>query len=258
MKKIALLILGAVAFAQTSYANFKVGVMSGQEAELVYAAKKVAKEKFGLDVDVVEFDDYVIPNIALADGSIDANAFQHKPYLDRMVKERGFDLAIAGNTFIYPIGAYSKKIKNINQLKDKATIVIANDPSNGARALILLDKLGLIKIKDPKNLESSVLDITSNPHKFNFVEVDAAQIPAVLPDVDLAFINSNYAVNVGIIPDRDALIREDANSPYVNIIVVRKEDRNKQSVKDFVKAYQSDEVEKTAQKVFKGAAIKGW
>ncbi|MDO4776740.1 MAG: MetQ/NlpA family ABC transporter substrate-binding protein [Cardiobacteriaceae bacterium] len=257
MKHLALAILASLSLAATA-APFKVGSMGGQEADLVKAAAKVAKEKHGLDVEVVEFDDYVMPNVALADGSIDANAFQHKPYLNVMVKERGLDLVPVGNTFVYPIGAYSKKIKSIDELKDGATIALPGDPSNGGRSLILLDKKGFIKLKDNTNLESGVIDIAENPRNFKFSEVDAAQVPNVLPDVDLAFINSNYAINADLLPKRDALIMEDVDSPYVNIIAVRSADKDKEEVKKFVDAYHSKEVEEAAEKVFKGAAVKGW
>jgi len=256
MKKLTLaaIIAGFAIAAQA--APFKVGSMSGQEADLVKAAAKVAKEKHNLDVEIVEFDDYVAPNVALADGSIDANAFQHKPYLDVMVKDRGFKLVPVGNTFVYPIGAYSKKIKDIKELKDGATIGLPGDPSNEGRSLILLEKQGLIKLKDSSNLESTVMDIAENPHNYKFSEVDAALVPKTLPDVDLAFINSNYAINADLLPKRDALILEDPDSPYVNIIVVREADKDKDEVKKFVNAYHSKEVEDAAEKVFKGAAVK--
>ena len=258
MKKLTLaaIIAGFTLAAQA--APFKVGSMSGQEADLVKAAAQVAKEKHGLDVEIVEFDDYVAPNVALADGSIDANAFQHKPYLDVMVKDRGFKLVPVGNTFVYPVGAYSKKIKDIKELKDGATIGLPGDPSNEGRSLILLEKQGLIKLKDSKNLESTVMDIAENPHNYKFSEIEASQVSSVLPDVDLAIINSNYGVNAGLIPKRDSLFMEDANSPYVNIIVVRTADKDKDEVKKFVDAYQSKEVEDAAEKSFKGAAVKGW
>jgi len=232
MEKLTLAALIASLALAAQAAPFKVGSMSGQEADLVKAAAKVAKEKHNLDVEIVEFDDYVAPNVALADGSIDANAFQHKPYLDVMVKDRGLKLVPVGNTFVYPIGAYSKKIKDIKELKDGATIGLPGDPSNEGRSLILLEKQGLIKLKDSKNLESTVMDIAENPHNYKFSE--------------------------DLLPKRDALILEDPDSPYVNIIVVREADKDKDEVKKFVDAYHSKEVEDAAEKVFKGAAVKGW
>ena len=258
MKKLTLaaLIAGLAAVAQA--APFKVGAMTGPEGELVHIAAKIAKEKHGMDIEVIEFEDYVMPNVALSDGSIDANAIQHKPYLDVITKERGLDLVAVGNTFVYPVGAYSKKIKDIKELKDGAKIAIPGDPTNGARALILLDKQGLLKLKDNTNLEASVMDIAENPHNYKISEIEASQVPSVLPDVDLAIINSNYGVNAGLIPKRDSLFMEDANSPYVNIIVVRTADKDKDEVKKFVESYQSKEVEEAAEKSFKGAAVKGW
>ena len=259
MKKLALIILRALSLTAAAK-PFVVGSMSGQESDLVTAAAKVAKEKYGLEVEVKEFDDYVMPNVALNDGDIDANAIQHKPYLDSIVKDRGLKIVSVANTFVYPIGAYSQKIKKIDELKDGAEIVIANDPSNGARALILLDKKGLIKLKDNKNLSASPADIVENPHKFKITEVEASQIPNVLPDVDLAFINNNFAINAKppLVPTKDAVLVEDLDSPYVNMLAVREADKDKEEVKKFIQAYQSAEVEKAAEQVFKGAAVKGW
>lgn len=258
LKALSLAIVAALSTSAFAADTFKVGTMSGKEANLVLAAKKVAKDKYGLDVEVIEFDDYVTPNIALADGSIDANAFQHAPYLDTMVRERGFELVPVGKTFVYPIGAYSNKIDNIEALQDGATIAIPNDPSNGARTLILMDKSGLIKLADINNLEASVLDIVENPHNFDIKEVDAAQLPRVLDEVDVAFINSNFAVDAGLTPTKDAILREAEDSPYVNLIVVKKGDEDKEAVKQFVEAYQTPEVEAAAEEAFKGAAVKGW
>ena len=207
LKKLLLTILTSVAVNALA-ADLKVGGMSGSESDLLVAAKKVAKDKFGLDVEIILFDDYVTPNIALADGDIDINAFQHRPYLERMVEDRSFKLAVVGDTFVYPIGAYSKRIKSIDELKDDATIAVPNDPSNEGRTLILLHKKGLITLEDPKNLEASILDIKENPHNFDFKEIEAAQLPRMLDEVDLAFINSGFAVEAGLSPSEDAVFSE--------------------------------------------------
>lgn len=257
MKQLSLAIIAALSLGAHAEA-FKIGGMSGQEADLLYAAQSVAKEKFNLEVEVVEFDDYVTPNIALADGDIDANAFQHGPYLDAMVRDRGFDLVAVANTFVYPIGAYSRTLKSLDELEEGMTIALPNDPSNGGRSYLLLDSLGVITLKDNTNLESSSLDVAENPKKLKFQEVDAAQLPRVLDEVDVAFINSNYAVNADLIPKRDAIAMESLESPYMNIIAVRAEDADTEAVKQFVQAYQSDAVDAAAQEVFKGAAVKGW
>lgn len=260
MKKIKTLSLAVLAaLSLNSYsADLKVGAMGGQEADLVHTAAKVAKDRFGLDVEVVEFEDYVMPNIALAEGEIDANAFQHGPYLDAMVRDRNLDLVAVANTFIYPIGAYSQKINNIDELKDGAKIAFPNDPSNGARALILMHNQGLITLNDPTNLEASKLDVIENPRKFDLIDADAPSLPRILPDVDVAFINSNYAINADLLPKRDAILLEPEESPYMNIIAVRREDKDKKEILQFIDAYQSDEVAESAERVFKGAAIQGW
>lgn len=257
LKKLSLALLATVGITAQA-ADLKVGGMNGPESDLLVAAQQVAKDQFGLDVEIIRFDDYVTPNIALADGDIDVNAFQHRPYLERMVKDRGFKLAVVGDTFVYPIGAYSKKIKTVDELKDGATIAVPNDPSNEGRTLILLHNKGLIKLEDPKNLEASVLDIAENPRNFDFKEIEAAQLPRMLDEVDLAFINSGFAVDAGLTPADDAIFSEGTDSPYMNIIVAREADNNKESIKQFVKAYQSDAVKAAAQKAFKGAAVAGW
>lgn len=248
----------ALLSVSTFAAEIRVGTMSGKEADLLIAAKQVAKEKFNLDVDIVEFDDYVTPNIALADGDIDLNAFQHRPYLDRMVKDRGFKLVAVGDTFVYPIGAYSKKYQSLNDLPEGASVAIPNDPSNGGRTLILLAKQGIIELEDITNLEASVLDISKNPKHIDFKEIDAAQLPRMLDEVDVAFINSHFAVDAGLIPTKDAIIRESSDSPYLNIIAAREDNQHDEAVKQFVEAYHSDAVKKAALEAFKGAAVPGW
>ncbi len=257
LKKLSLAMLAALSIS-TFAADLKVGGMNGPESDLLVAAQQVAKDQFGLEVEIVRFDDYVTPNIALADGDIDLNAFQHRPYLERMVKDRGFKLAVVGDTFVYPIGAYSKKVKALDELKDGAIIAVPNDPSNEGRTLILLHKKGLIVLEDPTNLEASVLDIKDNPRQFDFKEVEAAQLPRMLDEVDLAFINSGFAVEAGLSPADDAIFAEGTDSPYMNIIVAREEDKDKENIKNFVKAYQSDAVKTAAKKAFKGAAVAGW
>lgn len=256
-KKLSLAVLATLSVSAFA-ADLKVGGMNGPESDLLVAAQQVAKDKFGLEVEIVRFDDYVTPNIALADGDIDLNAFQHRPYLERMVKDRGFKLVVVGETFVYPIGAYSKKVKSIDELKDGATIAVPNDPSNEGRTLILLHNKGLIKLEDPKNLEASVLDIAENPHKFDFKEIEAAQLPRMLDEVDLAFINSGFAVDAGLSPSKDTIFSEGTDSPYMNIIVAREADKDKATIKQFVEAYHSDAVKAAAEKAFKGAAVPGW
>ena len=238
----------------------KVGITSGPEREIAEAAKHVAKEKYGLEVELVAFNDYVVPNEALNNGDLDANAFQHVPYLEAQSKQRGYKLAVVGNTFVYPIVAYSKKIKNVSELVNGSTVAIPNDPTNGGRSLLLLQKYGLLKLKDGVGLLPKVTDIVDNPKQLKLLEIEAPQLPRVVDDkeVVIAIINNNFAAQAGLDPDVHGILKEDKESPYVNVIVAREDNKNAEKVKNFVKAYQSDEVVKAAEKAFKGGAVKGW
>jgi len=240
--------------------HIKVGVIVGAEQQVAEVAKKVAKDKYGLDVDLVTFNDYVLPNEALSKGDIDANAFQHKPYLDQQIKERGYKLVTVGNTFVYPIAGYSKKIKSLDELPEGAQVAIPNDPTNLGRSLLLLQHVGLIKLKDGVGLLPTVLDVVENPKNIKLVELEAPQLPRSLDDqqIALAVINTTYASQIGLTPAKDGIFVEDKESPYVNIIVTREENKDAENVKKFVQAYQSDEVEQAANKIFNGGAVKGW
>lgn len=238
----------------------KVGITAGPEQEIAETAKKVAKEKYNLDVELISFNDYVIPNEALNNGDIDVNAFQHVPYLTEQSKQRGYKLAVIGNTFVYPIIAYSKKIKNISQLQNGSTIVIPNDPTNGGRSLLLLQKNGLLKLKEGVGLLPKVTDITENPKHLKILEIEAPQLPRVLDDqeVVIAIINNNFAVQAGLNANQYGLFKEDKDSPYMNVVVSRENNKNDEKVKNFLKAYQSEEVAKKADEIFKGGAVKGF
>ena len=239
-------------------APLKIGVMAGPEADVMRVAADIAKNQHNVDVKLVEFSDYISPNVALADGSIDANAYQHQPYLDSMVKDRGFKLSAVAKTFVYPIAAYSKKLTTINELPDGAKIAIPNDPSNEGRTLILLHQRGFITLKDPSNLEATPTDIIKNPHNFKFVELDAALLPRSLTDVDLAFINTTYAAPAGYSPTKNALLVEDKDSPYVNIIVTREDNKDDPRVAALIQSYQTDAVKTKAAQLFDGGAVAGW
>ena len=235
-----------------------VGVIAGSEAQVAEVAAKVAKEKYNLDVELVIFSDYVTPNAALDEGSIDVNAFQHKPYLDQQIKDRGYKFAIAGNSFVYPIAAYSTKIKTLDELQEGAQIAVPSDPTNLARSLMLLERNGLLTLKEGVGLEATVLDIVSSPKNFKFVELEAPQLPRSLDDVSLAIINNTYAGSVNLTAEKDGLFVEDKESPYVNLIVAREDNVADENVKTFVKAYQSEEVYKAAMKIFNDGVVKGW
>ena len=259
--------------------TLKVGVISGPEQEVAEVVKQQAKDLYNLDVELVIFNDYVTPNQALNDGLIDVNAFQHKPYLDEQIKERGYKLSVVGNSFVYPIASYSHKLKPIDENSEtgegvkvtsprgetffipaKSTIAIPNDPTNLGRALLLLQHEGLITVDKEKGLLPTVLDITSNPYEYKIVELEAPMLPRSLDDaqIDLAIINNAFAGQANLTPSKDGVFVEDKESPYVNIIVSREVDKDNENVKNFVKAYQTDAVAKKADEIFKGGAIRGW
>ncbi|PLR32797.1 methionine ABC transporter substrate-binding protein MetQ [Chimaeribacter californicus] len=240
--------------------HIKVGVIVGAEQQVAEAAQKVAKEKYGLDVELVTFNDYVLPNEALSKGDIDVNAFQHKPYLDQQIKDRGYKLVPVGNTFVYPIAGYSKKIKALSELQNGSQIALPNDPTNLGRSLLLLQKQGLIKLKDGVGLLPTVLDVVENPKQLKLVELEAPQLPRSLDDqqIALAIINTTYASQIGLTPAKDGIFVEDKDSPYVNMIVSREDNKDAENVKKFVQAYQSAEVDEAANKIFNGGAVKGW
>ncbi|MDO9973915.1 MetQ/NlpA family lipoprotein [Glaesserella parasuis] len=250
----------AVAPAPAAQAQkIKVGVMSGPEHTVAEKAAQIAKEKYGLEVEFVLFNDYALPNTAVSKGDLDANAFQHKPYLDKDSSSKGLDnLVIVGNTFVYPLAGYSKKIKNVAELQDGAVVAVPNDPSNLARALILLEKQGLIKLKDNTNLFSTSLDIVENQKNLKIQEVDTSVAAKALDDVDLAVVNNTYAGQVGLNATEHGVFVENKESPYVNLIVARKDNQASEAVQNFVKAYQTEEVFQEAQKHFKDGVVKGW
>lgn len=236
----------------------KVGTIAGPESELMEVTKQVAKKDFGLDIKVIEFTDYVQPNVALNDGSINANMFQHQPYLDQQIKDRHYQLVTIGKTFVYPMGIYSKKINKLDALAQGATVAIPNDPSNEGRALLLLQKAHLIELKNDAGLYATPRDIIKNHKQLKFIELDASQTGRSLPDVDIAIINTNYAIPSGLSPKTDALFLEDKHSPYANIIVIRKDEMNDPRMKQLVAAFQSPEVLQAAKKIFNDQAIPAW
>ncbi len=236
----------------------KVGTISGPETELMEVAKHVAKEKFGLNIKIIEFTDYVQPNTALNEGSIDANVFQHQPYLNQQIKDRHYQLTAVAKTFVYPMGIYSTKIKNIHETPDGATVAIPNDPSNEGRALLLLEKAELIHLKQTAGLYATPLDIQDNPKHLQIKELDAAQLARSLPDVDFAVINTNYAIPAGLSPTKDAIFHEGSDSPYANIIVIRQNEINDPRIKQLIAAIQSEAVLEAAKNIFNGQAIPAW
>ncbi|MBN2751613.1 MAG: MetQ/NlpA family ABC transporter substrate-binding protein [Rhodospirillaceae bacterium] len=255
------LFMGVVAttaiFAAASSANakaIKVGVTPGVHEQVMEFVKPLLAKK-GLDIQIVSFSDYVLPNQAVNDGDLDMNAFQHKPYFDNQVRDRGYKLISAGANFIAPMGIYSKMIKSLADLKAGDTLGIPNDPTNGGRALLLLQKHGVLKLSADATLTPGVPDIIENPKKLKIVELDAAQMPRALTDLAAGAVNTNYAVEAGFLPVRDAILLEDADSPYVNIFAIHEKNKDAPWVKTIVSTYQSEPVRAFILKTFKGALV---
>jgi len=262
MKARSLLAVLAVALAGLAAGpaiaeTIRVGVTAGPHAEVLDVVRKVAAER-GLDIEVVEFTDYVIPNQALAQREIEANSFQHEPYLKNQIAKTGWDIVKVAETILSPQGVYSLKYRSLDELPEGATVAIQNDPSNAARSLQILDAHGLIKLRDPKDVSSSLLDIVENPKNIRFVELDAAQLPRSLPDVDAASINNNYAVQAGLDPVKDPIAREGVGGPWVNILAVRGEDKDRPWVAELIAACRSEPVKAFLAERFKGAYLPTW
>ena len=235
----------------------KVGVTAGPHAEILDEVKKIAAKQ-GLKVEVVEFNDYIQPNVALFQGELDLNSMQHRPYLDNTVKDRKYDLVEVAKSVNFPMAAYSQKIKKGQTIPDGASIGIPNDPTNGGRALLLLAAQKLITLKDGIGVRATLEDITANPHNFKFKELDAAIIPRSLADLDVAVINTNYAIATGMNPVKDSIFIESAESPFVNILVTKEKMKDDPRVKTFIKAYQSEETAKFITEHFNGSVTPGW
>jgi D-methionine transport system substrate-binding protein len=237
--------------------TIKVGATAGPHAQILEAVKPVAAAK-GLDIKIIEFSDYIVPNAALAAGDIEANSYQNQPFLDQQNKDRGYNIVPAALTVNFPLGVYSKKYKSWAEVPDGAQIAIQNDPTNGGRSLLLLQDKGVIKLKDGVGFRPTVLDIVSNPKKLKIIEIDAAQTPRSLDDVDAAAINTNFAIPAGLNPQKDALLREDPKGPYVNFLAVRAADKDKPWVKTLVESYRSPEVKAFVESKFQGAVLPAW
>ncbi|MFT9817343.1 MetQ/NlpA family ABC transporter substrate-binding protein [Lysinibacillus sp. NPDC056185] len=234
-----------------------VGVTSGPHEQIAEVVAKVAKEN-GLEVEVKSFSDYVLPNTSLAEGDLDVNSYQHKPFLETFNKDHNTDLVPVGKTILNPLGIYSEKYKSFDDVPDGATFGLPNDPTNGARALFVLQEAGYIKLKDGADLTASIRDVEENKKNLKFIELEAAQIPKQLSEVDVAAINTNFALDAGINPKKDSILLESTDSPYVNYIVVRAENKDDPTIKKFVEAYQSDEVRNFIEEEFQGSVIPSW
>ncbi len=243
-------VIAASLFAQT----IKVGATPEPHAELLNLIKDdLAKE--GITLKVIEFTDYVTPNDAVESGDIDANYFQHLPYLNSFNEEKKYHLVNAGGIHVEPFALYSHKVKDISKIGKKATIAIPNDPTNEGRALLLLEAAGLIKLDPKAGITATPLDIKANPLKLKFREIEAASLPRTLDDVDAAVINGNYAIPAGLSATKDGLFVEGSSSPYVNVIAVKAGNENKAEIKALVKALQSDKVKEYISKKYPNGEV---
>lgn len=234
-----------------------VGASPSPHAEILNAAKSIL-EKEGYTLEVKEYNDYVQPNVALDAGDLDANYFQHQPYLDQFNEEKGMDLVSAGLIHYEPFGIYAGKTESLDALPDGAQVAVPNDATNEARALLLLEAQGIIKIKDGAGINATKQDVTENPKNIEIIEMEAAQLPRSLQDVDIAVINGNYAIAAGLNVS-DALAIEDADSvgatTYGNVIAVQKGHENDAKIQALVAALKSDEVKQFMEEKYAGAVV---
>ncbi|WP_169940977.1 MetQ/NlpA family ABC transporter substrate-binding protein [Campylobacter sp. RM15925] len=254
--KFSKILLGALLAVTLSSADkaktIIVGATPVPHAEILEVAKPLL-EKEGFKLEIKEFNDYTIPNLATEDGDLDANFFQHLPYLNEFNKNKGTHLVKTVGVHLEPMGVYSAKIKDLNELKNGDTVAIPNDPTNESRALDVLASAGLIKLND--NPLKTPLDIVENPKNLKFSEIEAAQIPRTLGDVTIAVINTNYALNAKLNPSKDALALESTESPYTNYVVVKAGNENSSKTKALNKAINSDEIRSFIKSKYEGAIL---
>ncbi|NNB52716.1 MetQ/NlpA family ABC transporter substrate-binding protein [Pseudomonas fragi] len=253
MKKLFAAVAAVAAFSAHA-GDLSVAATPVPHAEILEFVKP-ALAKEGVNLKVKVFTDYIQPNVQVAEKRLDANFFQHQPYLDEFNKAKGTHLVSVAAVHLEPLGAYSSKYKKLDEIKEGSTVVIPNDATNGGRALLLLDKAGLITLKDKTNILSTPKDITANPKNLKFRELEAATIPRVLTQVDLALINTNYALEAKLNPEKDALVIEGSDSPYVNILVARPDDKDSADMQKLVAALHTPEVKAFILEKYKGAIV---
>ena len=251
------LALPAVAQAQdigSAQRPLRVGVTAGPHAQVMEKVREIAARD-GLAIRIVEFQDYIQPNAALAAGDLDANSYQHQPFLDQQVRDRRLPLVALGKTLIFPMGLYSKRHRSLADVPQGGRIAIPNDPTNGGRALVLLAANGAFTLREGADFRATVADIAANPRRLRIVELEAAQLPRTLDEVEAATINTNYAISAGLNPVRDAIAIENAESPYANLIAVRQQDREAPWARRLLAAYQTQEVKDFVAATFQGAVV---
>lgn len=234
-----------------------VGASITPHSEILYKAKEILKEE-GITLEVVEIEDVVTPNTGVVEGSLDANYFQHQPYLDDFNKENGTDLTSIGAIHYEPYGIYSSKINSIEEIPDGAKIAVPNNVTNEARALLLLQQEGVIKLKDDAGITATIADIVENPKNVKFIEIDPSQLVNSLPDVDVAVINGNYAIEGGLhVKDAIAVEANDglAAKTYANIVVTTSKNKDNEALKKLVEVLQGEEIKKFIEEKYDGAVV---
>jgi D-methionine transport system substrate-binding protein len=241
-------------FTYSAYA-LKVGVTAGPHVVIMEEVKRQAVIS-GLDIEIIEFNDFILPNSALESGNIDANSYQHKPFLDKQVEDRGYKIISVAPTILLPIGLYSAKHKDLSTIQNAAVIAIPNDPTNGSRALFLLQTAHLIKLGSGNH--PTILDIIDNPRKLKIVEIEAPQIPRSLPDVDYGIVNTDWILQAGMDPKTALIVEDPKGNPYTNVIAVRTENKDNKDIAKLISTYHSPEIKRFIEATFKGAVIPAW
>ncbi|WP_018404279.1 MetQ/NlpA family ABC transporter substrate-binding protein [Marinobacter gelidimuriae] len=254
-KKTLIALAAAATFsAAVSAEELSIAATPVPHAEILEFLKPMLAEQ-GVELDVKVFTDYIQPNVQVDQKRMDANFFQHQPYLDEFNAGRGTNLVTVTGVHVEPFGAYSSKIKSLDELKDGGVVAIPNDPTNGGRALLLLQKAGLITLKEGSKITATPRDIADNPKNLEFKELEAATLPRILNQVDVALINTNYALEAGLNPTKDALIIEGSDSPYVNILVARPDNKDSDAMKKLSAALTSKDVKDFINEKYQGAVV---
>lgn len=250
------LVLGSAACGAKPAENntIRIGVSPSPHAEIVKLVVDDLEQE-GVKLEIKEYTDYIIPNNALAEGEIDANYFQHIPYFEEFIATHKLELENLGGIHIEPMGIFSQKLKSLDELGEGGEVMIPNDPTNGGRALLLLQAQGLIKLKDGGSVTSTEADVVENPKQLRFTPLEAAAIPKAYEDADIAVINGNYAIDNGLNPVRDSIAIEGADSPYVNIIAVRKGEAQLDKFQKLLRALQSAEVKDFIEQSYGGSVV---
>ena len=251
---LAILLVGCKEDSVNKENVLKIGASPVPHGEILNFVKPILEDR-GIELNIIEFSDYITPNLALDAGEIDANFFQHIPYMEAFKEEHGLGIVSIGGVHIEPMAAYSNKIEDIGQLGENSIIAIPNDPTNQGRALLLLQSQGLIRLRDDKDLSQTAKDIVENKKSLEFKELEAATLPRVLEDVDIAIINTNYALNADLNPKYDSLFVESKDSPYINIVAIREEDKDLNKLNILIEVLNLEETRVYIEKKYDGSVF---